>query len=88
MCLSVGNTLLGGADALTVIVQADCALVVGVAEAAKRLNTAETRVRELIAAGLLAEVPHLSTPHKLAIAVAELERFAAQGTKATGLRVA
>jgi hypothetical protein len=45
-------------------------------------------VRELIAAGLLAEVPHLSTPHKLAIAVAELERFAAQGTKATGLRVA
>ena len=84
----MGKANTGGADAPTVIIQADCAIVVGVAEAARRLNTAETRVRELIASGLLATVPHLSTPAKLQIAVIELERFAANGTKATGLRVA
>lgn len=82
----MGNTHIGGADAPTVIVQADCAIVVGVAEAAKRLNTAEVRVRELIAAGLIATVPHLSTPAKLQIAVRELERFAAQGVTASNLR--
>ena len=76
----VGNTHTGGADALTVIVQADTAIVVGAAEAAKRLNTSEQRVREFVRAGLLATVPHLSTDAKLAIAVRELERFAAQGT--------
>jgi len=76
----VGNTHTGGADALTVIVQADTAIVVGIAEAARRLNTSEQRVRELVRAGLLATVPHLSTDAKLAIAVRELERFAAQGT--------
>ena len=76
----VGNTHTGGADALTVIVQADTAIVVGIAEAAKRLNTSEQRVREFVRAGLLATVPHLSTDAKLAIAVRELERFAAQGT--------
>ena len=76
----MGNTPTGGADALTVIVQADTAIVVGAAEAAKRLNTSEARVREFVRAGLLATVPHLSTDAKLAIAVRELERFAAQGT--------
>jgi hypothetical protein len=76
----VGNTHTGGAAALTVIVQADTAIVVGAAEAAKRLNTSEQRVREFVRAGLLATVPHLSTDAKLAIAVRELERFAAQGT--------
>ena len=74
------NTLTGGADALTVIVQADTAIVVGSAEAAKRLNTSEDRVRQFVRAGLIATVPHLSTDAKLAIAVSELERFAAQGT--------
>ena len=54
--------------------------MVGIAEAARRLNTSEQRVRELVRAGLLATVPHLSTDAKLAIAVRELERFAAQGT--------
>jgi hypothetical protein len=82
----VGNTQTGGAAAPTVIVQADCAIVVGVAEAARRLNTAETRVRELIAGGLLATVPHLSTPAKMQIAVRELERFAAQGVTTSNLR--
>jgi chromosomal replication initiation ATPase DnaA len=76
----VENTLTGGADALTVIVQADTAIVVGSAEAAKRLNTSEDRVRQFVRAGLIATVPHLSTDAKLAIAVSELERFAAQGT--------
>lgn len=61
-------------------------VVVGVAEAAKMLNTSEARVRELITAELLSTVPHLSTPKKLAIAVAELERFAAAGV--VRLRVA
>ncbi len=82
----MGNTRIGGAEAPTVIIQADCAIVVGVAEAAKRLNTSEQRVRELIAAGLLATVPHLSTPSKAQIAVRELERFAAQGVSASSLR--
>lgn len=62
-------------------------VVVGVAEAARMLNTSETRVRELIAAELLATVPHLSTPAKLAIAVRELERFAANGVTEHGLRM-
>ena len=76
----MGTTPAGGADALTVIVQADTAIVVGSAEAAKRLNTSEDRVRQFVRAGLIATVPHLSTDAKLAIAVSELERFAAQGT--------
>jgi hypothetical protein len=58
-------------------------VVVGVADAARMLNCAEQRVRDLIAAGLLATVPHLSTPAKIAIAVRELERFAAGGVTAT-----
>lgn len=63
-------------------------VVVGVAEAARMLNTSETRVRELIAAGLLATVPHLSTAAKIAIAVRELERFAAAGVTPMHLAVA
>lgn len=63
-------------------------VVVGVAEAARMLNTSETRVRELIATELLATVPHLSTPAKIAIAVRELERFAAAGVMPLHLAVA
>ena len=65
-------------------------VVVGVNEAAKMLNTGPERVRELIHAGLIAVVPHLSSPSRLQIAVVELERFAAQGMTRTdaGLRVA
>jgi hypothetical protein len=64
-------------------------VVVGVSEAARLLSTSEQRVRDLIHDGLLATVPHLSTPAKIAIAVKELERFAAQGVTPTpGLRVA
>ncbi len=44
----MGNTHTGGADALTVIIQADTAIVVGIAEAAKRLNTSEQRVRDYV----------------------------------------
>lgn len=62
-------------------------VVVGTAGAAELLNTSEEQVREFIRSGLIATVPHLSTPRKLAIAVAELERFAAQGVTRT-LRVA
>jgi hypothetical protein len=51
-------------------------LVVGVAGAAVLLNTSEDKVRELLAAGLLTEVPNLSTPAKKAIAIVELQRFA------------
>lgn len=61
-------------------------VVVGVADAARMLNCSEQRVRELIKAGLLATVPHLSTPSKIAIAVRELERFAAGGVTSTQLR--
>ncbi len=62
-------------------------VVVGLSVAAGMLNTSEDRVSDLIRAGLIATVPHLSTPRKLAIAVAELERFAAQGVMRT-MRVA
>ena len=62
-------------------------VVVGTAVAAELLNTSEEQVREFIRSGLLATVPHLSTPKKLAIAVAELERFAGQGVMRT-MRVA
>lgn len=82
----MNSTHAGGAEVPTVIVQADCAIVVGVAEAARRLNTSDARLRELIAAGLIATVPHLSTPNKAAVAVRELERFAAQGVTAPNLR--
>jgi hypothetical protein len=61
-------------------------VVVGVVGAARMLNTSEQRIRDLIAADLLATVPHLSTPAKIAIAVRELERFAAGGVTATSLR--
>lgn len=50
-------------------------LVVSLAGAAELLNTSEDKVRELVRAGLIAEVPHLSTPAKRAIAVDELKRF-------------
>lgn len=60
-------------------------VVVGVADAARMLNTSQNRVRELIASGELATVPYLSTPAKLAIAVRELERFAAEGVRAERL---
>ena len=62
-------------------------VVVGLSVAAGMLNTSEDRVSDLIRAGLIATVPPLSTPRKLAIAVAELERFAAQGVMRT-MRVA
>lgn len=62
-------------------------VVVGLSVAAGMLNTSEDRVSDLIRSGLIATVPHLSTPRKLAIAVAELERFAAQGVMRT-MRVA
>ena len=62
-------------------------VVVGLSVAAGMLNTSEDRVSDLIRAGLIATVPHLSTPRKLAIAVAELERFAGQGVMRT-MRVA
>lgn len=52
-------------------------LVVGVAEAAFLLNTSQDKVHELLAGGYLNTVPNLSSPRKIAIAVAELERFAA-----------
>lgn len=61
-------------------------VVVGVLDAARMLNTSEQRIRELINARLLATVPHLSTPSKIAIAVRELERFAAAGVTPTELR--
>lgn len=63
-------------------------VVVGVGEASRMLNTSEQRVRELIAAGLLATVPNLSTPSKIAIAVRELERFAAAGVMPLHFQVA
>jgi hypothetical protein len=63
-------------------------VVVGVIDAAAMLNCSEQRVRDLIRADLLATVPHLSTPSKIAIAVRELERFAAGGVTATRLGVA
>lgn len=50
-------------------------LVVSLAGAAHLLNTSEDKVRELLKAGLIAEVPHLSSPARRAIAVAELQRF-------------
>ena len=62
-------------------------VVVGTAVAAELLNTSEDQVREFVHSGLLATVPHLSSPKKLAIAVAELERFAGQGVMRT-MRVA
>jgi len=61
-------------------------VVVGISEAARMLNTSETRVRELVRSELLATVPHLSSDAKLAIAVRELERFAAEGVTLHALR--
>lgn len=58
-------------------------VVVGLADAALMLNTSPERVSELIRDGVIATVPHLSTPKKLAIAVAELHRFANQGVTPT-----
>lgn len=50
-------------------------LVVGLAGAAHLLNTSEDKVRELLRAGLITEVPHLSSPVRKAIAIDELKRF-------------
>lgn len=54
-------------------------LVVGVDGAAHLLNTSRDKVRELVAAGLLATVPNLSSSAKLSISVTELQRFANVG---------
>lgn len=55
-------------------------LVVGVEDAARLLNTSEHRVRELLRAGLIRQVDGLTSTGKIAIAVAELERFVAVST--------
>ena len=55
-------------------------LVVGVEDAARLLNTGDDRVRELLRAGLIRQVDHLTSSKKIAIAVAELERFTAVNT--------
>lgn len=50
-------------------------LVVGLGGAAHLLNTSEDKVRELLRAGLIVEVPHLTSPARKAIAIEELKRF-------------
>ena len=58
-------------------------VVVGLADAARMLNTSPDKVSELIREQRIASVPHLSSPKKIAIAVAELQRFANQGVTPT-----
>lgn len=54
-------------------------LVVGMEGAAFLLNTSEDKVRELLRAGFIREVPHLTSPARRAIAITELQRFVAVG---------
>jgi len=54
-------------------------LAVGVEEAAIILGVGQDRIRALVADGTIGTVPHLSSPRKHVIAVAELERLASAG---------
>lgn len=58
-------------------------LAVGGKEAARRLNLGYQRLLDLVHEGRIAVVPHASTKSKLVIAIAELERFAAEGVTTT-----
>jgi hypothetical protein len=62
----------------------DAVYAVSVKEAARMLDCSPNRVRLLIGTGALATVPDLSTTKRFLIAVAELERFTAQGVTASG----
>lgn len=53
-------------------------------EAARRLGIGIDRCYRLIDEGVIATVPHLSTPARRLIAVAEIERLAATGVSLAG----
>lgn len=61
-------------------------LVVSLAGAAFLLNTSEDKVRELLRAGLISEVPHLTSPARKAIAIEELKRFVTVNVDRSTLR--
>jgi len=63
-------------------------VAVGSKEAARLLGIGIDRLADLRTAGVIATVPHLSTPKKLVYAVRELERVAELGVQRKSLRVA
>ena len=59
------------------------ALTASVAEAAREIGVSEWMVRQLVARGDLAKIPHLGK--RIRIARVELARFAAEGVKSNPL---
>ena len=61
--------------------------VLNTVDTAVLLSTSQDRVVELVHAGHLATVPHLSTPRRIMIARAEIDRFCSEGVAMSGRKL-